>query len=126
MAKEMFNGHIAPETSLGEAIAWGILKTPKYVLSVYSFRKDLEKYEDRVEKLHNPVLRDRAEELLKTLRRSLENADGLDVIFARHMPNRHGKYIVFCSNMTHMNRMIELVPDWYALESIRTTPQLEF
>ena len=114
MAKELFDGHIASEISLGEAIARGILTPPKYVLSVYSFQKDLEKYENRVERLHNPVLRDRAEELLKTLRRSLEDADGLDVIFARHMPDRHGKYIVFCSNKTHMNRMIELVPTWFS------------
>ena len=113
MAKELFDEHIASEISLGEAIARGILKPPKYVLSVYSFQKDLEKYENRVEKLRNPVLRGRAEELLKTLRRRLEEADGLDVIFARHIPDRHGKYIVFCSNMTHMKRMIELVPNWF-------------
>ena len=114
MAKELFDGYIASEISLGEAIARKILKPLKYVLSVYSFQKDLEKYESRVEKLHNPVLRDRAEELLKTLRRNLGDADGLDAVFARHMPDRHGKYIVFCSNKTHMNRMIELVPSWFA------------
>ena len=113
MAKELFDGYIASEISLGEAIAREILRPPKYILSVYSFQKDLEKYEGRVVKLRNPVLRDRAKELLKTLRRSLENADGLDVIFARHMPDKHGKYIVFCSNVTHMSRMIELVPDWF-------------
>lgn len=114
MAKELFNGHIASEITLGEAIARGILKPPKYVLSVYSFQKDLEKYEDRVEKLRNPDLRDRSEGLLKSLRRSLEDADGLDVIFARHMPDHHGKYIVFCSNAAHMNRMIALAPGWFA------------
>lgn len=114
MAKELFDGYIASEISLGEAIAREILKPPKYVLSVYSFQKDLEKYKGRVEKLRNPVLRDQAEELLNTLRRSLENADGLDVIFARHMPERQGKYIVFCSNVTHMNHMIGLVPSWFS------------
>ena len=114
MAKELFDGHIASEITLGEAIARGILKPPKYILSVYSFREDLEKYEGRVEKLRNPAQRNRAEELLKTLRRSLENADGLNKIFARHMPDRHGKYIVFCSNASHMNRMIDLAPGWFA------------
>lgn len=114
MAKELFDGHIASEITLGESIARGILKAPKYVLSVYSFQKDLEKYEDRVEKLRNPNLHDRAEGLLKSLRRSLEDADGLDVIFARHMPDPHGKYIVFCSNAAHMNRMIALAPGWFA------------
>lgn len=114
MAKELFDGHIASEITLGESIARGILKPPKYILSVYSFQKDLEKYEERVEKLRNPALRNRGEGLLKSLRRSLEDADGLDVIFARHIPDSHGKYIVFCSNATHMNRMIALAPDWFA------------
>ncbi len=114
MAKELFDGHIASEITLGEAIARGILKPPKYILSVYSFQEDLERYEGRVEKLRNPTQRNHAEELLKTLRRSLEDADGLDKIFARHMPDRHGKYIVFCSNVTHMNRMISLAPGWFA------------
>ncbi len=114
MAAELFDGHIASEITLGEAIARGILKPPKYVLSVYSFQKDLEKYESRAAKLRDPTRRNRAMELLKTLRRNLENADGLDVIFARHMPNRHGRYIVFCSNAAHMNRMISRVPEWFS------------
>lgn len=114
MAKELFDGHIASEITLGEAIARGILKPPKYILSVYSFQKDLEKYEDRVEKLRNPAIRDRAEGLLNSLRNSLENADGLDVIFTRHMPDPHGKYIVFCSNAAHMDRMISLAPEQFA------------
>lgn len=113
MAKELFDGHIASEITLGEAIARGILKPPKYVLSVYSFQKDLEKYEDRVDKLRSPALRGRAESLLTSLRRSLENADGLDTVFARHMPDHHGKYIVFCSNAAHMNRMIALAPEQF-------------
>ena len=110
MAKELFDGHIASEITLGEAIARNILKPPKYILSVYSFQEDLAKYEGRVEKLRNPAQRNCAEELLKTLRRSLEDADGLDKIFARHMPDQHGKYIVFCSNAAHMNRMIKFAP----------------
>ncbi len=114
MAKELFDGHIASEITLGGSIARGILKPPKYILSVYSFQQDLEKYENRVEKLRDSAIRDRAEGLLKSLRRSLEDADGLDAIFARHMPEPHGKYIVFCSNATHMDRMIDLAPEQFA------------
>ncbi len=86
MAKELFDGHIASEITLGEAIARGILKPPKYVLSVYSFQEDLEKYVGRVEKLRNTTQRSRAEELLKTLRRSLEDADGLDAYTGSREP----------------------------------------
>ena len=48
----------------------------------------LGKIEARVDKLRDPVRRDRAMEMLKTLRRGLEDADGLDVVFARHSPER--------------------------------------
>ena len=115
MAVELFDGHIASEISLGEAIARGILQAPTYVLSVYSLQKDLEKMKDRVDRLRDPVRRDRAVTLLKTLRRNLEEADGLDAVFARHMPDRQGRYIVFCSNMAHMKRMIALAPGWFSL-----------
>ena len=41
MAQELFDGHIASEMSLGEAIVRGILPAPKYVLSIFKY-KDLE------------------------------------------------------------------------------------
>ena len=33
---------------IGEAVARGILPAPKYVLSIYSYRKELEKYQTRI------------------------------------------------------------------------------
>ena len=44
MADELFDGNIASEMTLGEAIVRGILKAPLYVSTVYSYRKDLGKY----------------------------------------------------------------------------------
>ena len=43
MAQEIFEGNIASEMTLGEAIARKILATPKYVLSLYSYEKELKK-----------------------------------------------------------------------------------
>ena len=114
MAEELFNGNIASEISLGEAIVRGILRAPKYVLTAYSYQRDLERYEKRIKKVPRQIVRDRAEFYLEELRRALEMADGLDEIFARHMPNAHGKYIVFCANADHMREMIALAPEWFA------------
>ena len=50
MAQELFDGNIASEMSLGEAIVRGILSPPKYVLSMYYYQNTLEKYEIRVKK----------------------------------------------------------------------------
>ena len=53
MAEELFEGNIASEMTLGEAIVRGILNPPKYVLSVFQYQKDLEKYSYRVKHAKN-------------------------------------------------------------------------
>ena len=41
--------------------------------------------------------------------RALEQADGLDRVFAHHITNKSGKYIVFCANKEHMDEMLSLI-----------------
>ena len=113
MAQELFDGNIASQMSLGEAIVRGILNPPKYVLSMYYYQNTLEKYERRVKKTKSKVARDNAEKCLDELRRTLENSEGLDEIFKKHMTNPHGKYIVFCSNKEHMDQMMKH-EDWFS------------
>lgn len=113
MAQELFDGNIASQMSLGEAIVRGILNPPKYVLSMYYYQNTLEKYERRVKKTKSKVARDNAEKCLDELRRTLEKAEGLDVIFKKHMTNPHGKYIVFCSNKEHMDQMMKHT-EWFS------------
>ena len=77
MALELFGGNIAGEISLGGAIAKGILPTPKYVLSVYSWQKELERYSARVRRTRNRAVHEAAEKEFEALRRALLKADGL-------------------------------------------------
>ena len=113
MAEEMFDNNIASEMTLGESIVRGILNPPKYVLSVFSYEKDLEKYEKRVWNAKSKAVRDEATAYLEALRRALENAEGLDKIFDKHMKDRHGKYIVFTPNYDSMKDYMELAEDWF-------------
>lgn len=113
MAQELFDGKIASQMSLGEAIVRGILNPPKYVLSMYYYQNTLEKCERRVKKTKSKVARDNAEKCLDELRRTLEKAEGLDVIFKKHMTDPHGKYIVFCSNKEHMDQMMKHA-EWFS------------
>lgn len=113
MAEELFDGCIASEMTLGEAIVRGILNSPRYILSIYSYQKDLEKYEKRVRSTKNKAVRAEAAMGLEALRRALEHAEGLDVIFDRHMTDRHGKYIIFTPNYEVMQEYIALASDWF-------------
>ena len=122
MSDELFDGNVASEMTLGEAIVRGILNPPKYVLSVFSYRKDLERYQKRVHQAKSKAVRDAAEKYLEALRRSLDMADGLDVIFDKHMTDRHGKYIVFCANYEHLCEMTEKAGEWFS--KVDATPHI--
>lgn len=135
MAQEIFDGNIASEMTLGEAIARGILAAPKYVIALYSYEKEFKKLEQRVqamenrkdanrnlgqpgaraESVENQSLASRSRELLEQFRRALEQADGLEQIFFRHMKRRNGKYLVFCADKEHMEEMKEHVREWFRL-----------
>ena len=113
MAEELFDGNVASEMTLGEAIVRNILLPPVYITSVYSYQKDLEKYRRKVERARNAVARDHAQKYLDALRRALTKADGLDVVFDKHIKDRCGKFIVFCASVEHMNEMKGRVPEWF-------------
>lgn len=49
-------------------------------------------------------------------------ADGLDKVFAKHMPKRDGKYIVFCASFDHMNEMADKSKEWFA--KVDTEPHI--
>ena len=114
MAEELFDGHIASEMTLGEAVVRGILPAPKYVTTVYQYKKTLAKYQARVDNLRTQGIQDVNQKYLDALRRALEQADGLDRVFAHHITNKCGKYIVFCANKEHMDEMVSHVPEWFA------------
>ena len=113
MADELFDNNIASEMTLGEAIVRGILNEPKYVLSVFAYQNDYNRIKSRVRRAKNRAVRDQAEQYMEALRRALEMAEGLDVIFDKHITQRTGKYIVFCSNIEHLKEMQGRVHEWF-------------
>ena len=114
MDEELFDRHIASEMTLGEAVVRGILPAPKYVTTVYQYQKTLAKYQARVDNLRTQGIQDVNQKYLDALRRALEQADGLDRVFAHHITNKCGKCIVFCANKEHMDEMVSHVPEWFA------------
>ena len=114
MAEELFDSRVASDMTLGEAIVRGILPAPNYVTTVYQYQKTLAKYQARVDNLRTPGIQDANQKYLDALRRALEQADGLDRVFAHHITNKCGKYIVFCASKEHMDEMVPHVPEWFA------------
>ena len=115
MAEELFGQSIAAQMTVGEAVVRGILPVPKYVTTVYQYQQGLERYQQRINRMTSRRQQNKCEKYLQALRRTIEKADGLDVVFARHMTDRHGKYIVFCSNVEHLIELKSHSDEWFRL-----------
>lgn len=113
MADELFDGNVASEITLGEAIVKGILPSPKYVTALYSYSKDLKNYEKRIANYKNSKMKENAEMYLEALKRAIQNSEGLDEIFSKHITEKSSKYIVFCANKEHMDEMVARVHEWF-------------
>ncbi len=113
MADELFDGNIASEMTLGEAIVRGILPCPEYISVLYHYEEELELYQKRVD-VQKDGLRGESQAYLDALRRAIDKAEGLEDIFANHMSEPHGKYIVFCSGFEHMKEMASHAKEWFA------------
>ena len=83
MADELFEGNVASQMTLGEAIVRGILLPPTYITALYSCGQDLKQYERRVASSKNKATRDAAARYLDALRHALEKAGGRPVIFQK-------------------------------------------
>lgn len=114
MAEELFHGNIASEISLTDAISNGILPMPTYISTVYSFKEDIDRIQAKINRFENPEYKEIFQKKLDKARRMLENSKGLPEIFEKHIPNKSGKYIVFCRDYEHMQKMIAESKQWFS------------
>lgn len=113
MADELFDGNIASEMTLGEAVVRGILPCPAYISVFYHYSEELERFQKRID-ARKDGLRGESQAYLNALCRAIDKAEGLEDIFAKHMAEPHGKYIVFCSGFDHMKEMESHAKEWFA------------
>ncbi len=122
MAQEIFDGYIASQISLCEAMANGILPTPKYIVGVYRFEDKLQKYQDRIDGITNEKKKSISQKTMEKLRRMLDSARNMPGLFQKHITERNSRFIIFCSNIAHTYEMIGKAPEWFG--GIDTNPHI--
>ena len=120
MAEELFENGIASEMSLEAAIAEGILNEPTYITSLYAYEElvsDLEKKINEYDGTGNErksKRKEMAKKELAVLKKHVHEAlTSLPDILKKSMPNKNGKYIVFCSSIEDMKKKIEAAPELF-------------
>ena len=114
MSDELFEGNVAVNLSLAEAIVKGILPMPKYISALYTF-------EDEVENLKNKVInsynsdeeKDEYLNQIEIMRNKLNKSKGIPKILQKHLTQSNGKFIVFCKNKEHLHEIKPMVINWF-------------
>lgn len=120
MAEELFENCIASEMSLEAAIAEGILNEPTYVTSLFAYEEIIENLEKKIDEFDatgSPKRNKRKEAAKKEfaeLKAHIHEAiTSLPDVLEKSMPNKSGKYIVFCSSIEDMKKKIEAAPELF-------------
>lgn len=111
---DYFGAELACNITLGDAIVNKILPCPTYISALYTFDEEVQRVYDKINESRNSD--EEKEEMrveLETARKQLENALGVPKILEKHIPNKNGKYIVFCQNVEHLNTMQSVIKDWF-------------
>ena len=58
MAEELFDGNIASEISLTDAVSRGILPMPTYISAIYSFKDDIDRIQSKIDRFENQKYKD--------------------------------------------------------------------
>lgn len=114
VAEELFNGNLACDMSLSQAILDGILPMARYVCGVYSYEKDAESLNRKIEKSCNSD--EEKKELLKELKILKENLDkghGVADIFRKYIMTGNEKLVVFLKDTTHLRIMKPVIEKWF-------------
>lgn len=110
---EMFVGNIASSMELEEAWLDGVLPMPKYVIALYDAPKELGELKVSIEKVREKKKYSKFVKKYEELRRSLQDADGIDRIIAKHLRKRDSKVIVFCPNQKKLQEFMLLRREWF-------------
>ena len=84
-------------------------------MGMYSYDDEIKKLQQKIKASATQSAVSKNMKLLEQLKRALEMADGPERIFAKHMPKKDGKYIVFCSGLEHLNEMVDMSSKWFMM-----------
>lgn len=114
MAEEIFGGCYAVNMNLAEAIRLKILPLPVYITAWYSFSDEILKIEKKIENTKDQYLKDIIYAKIQKARTKIVDTDcGMEKVLEKHIQNKNGKYIIFCSNVESLENAKGECSSWF-------------
>lgn len=114
MAEELFDGVIATDLSLAEAIVKRILPVPTYISALYTLDEEIRNLLEEVEaSRRTEEEKEHIRQEINTINLEWEKTSGVPEILKNHLPKEINKLIVFCKDNEHLDQMEVEVQKWF-------------
>ncbi len=110
----MFDGEIAYELTLIDALKSGIVNQPKYVKCDYSLGEEVEKIELAIQNSDDEYEKKQLKKIYTEMKKIVQKADGIQTLFEKNLNSPDGKYIVFARNKEHMDELMKKSDEWFS------------
>jgi superfamily II DNA or RNA helicase len=119
MSDEIFDGNVAVNLSLSEALVRRILPMPVYVSALYTLDNELSAIRQKIE---NNIMEDKKSLAKQVLdyKKNWERSKGIPSILRKYINGDNLKFIVFCENKEHLSEMQWLVEMWFVKANFST------
>lgn len=115
MAEELFNGCIANEISLAEAILNRMLPLPRYIAGLYTYENEVNSIINKIQRSCNSDEdKEKMLEEVAIMKKNLDKSKGVSSIFKKYINSDKGKYIAFCNNISHLKLMRSCLEQWFS------------
>lgn len=115
MAEELFDGCIANEVGLADAILSRILPLPRYIAGLYTYDNEVNAITRKIQ--NSPNTDEEKAELLEEvafMKKNLDKSKGISAIFKKYIDGDKGKYVAFCRNINHLKLMRLCLEKWFS------------
>lgn len=115
IAEELFDGSIASEIGLADAILNRTLPLPRYIAGLYSYSSEVSAINKKIMQSYNSEEeKEKLLEEVKVLKSSLDKSNGISDIFKKYIECDKGKFVAFCRNVNHLRQMKSCLEKWFA------------
>lgn len=114
MSKELFDGNVANDMNLAQAIAKGILPPPKYVSALYTLENIIEDHTNKIK--NDKRFKGNKEaffQKLNDIKLDFIKSRGIPTILSKHLNKTYKKLVVFCKDYKHLLAMEPLIKQWF-------------
>lgn len=112
MTEEIFDGNMASNISLAEAIAEGILPVPQYFIRNLQVEEEYKKTIKKINKLYKSSIKDSFVKQLESIKEVTNYEDNITELFSENI-KENGKYILFSSTIGRLKEAMRKSYNWF-------------